>query len=85
MEKEKFLGNKKVEGKGTGRACGGVVIEVVFEWKLRNNVKALNYDTCPINTGGDNGERNVTALATYCISIRYVIMINSPSLPQVRV
>ena len=55
MEKEKFLGNKKIEGKGTGVACGCAVKEVVFQWKLRNNIKAINYDTCPINTGGYNG------------------------------
>ena len=62
MEKEKFLGNKTVE-KGTGRACGGVVVEIVIDWKLLQQIKAISYDTCPINTGGDNGKTTVTAFA----------------------
>ena len=60
MEKEKFLGNKSVD-KGTGLACGGAVIDIVIDWKLRGSIKALSYDTCPINTGLDNGEGTFTA------------------------
>ena len=56
MEKEKFLGNKSVAEKGTGLACGGVVVDILIDWKLRRQTKALNYDTCPINTGSDNGK-----------------------------
>ena len=55
MEKEKFLGNKLVD-KGTGVACGGAVVEVVVDWKLVAKIKAMNYDTCPINTGPESGE-----------------------------
>ena len=54
MEKEKYLGNKAVE-KGTGVACGGAVVEVLIDWKLLEAIRALNYDTCPINTGPESG------------------------------
>ena len=54
MDKEKFLGNKTVD-KGTGAACGGAVTEVVIEWKVGGKIRAINYDTCPINTGPDSG------------------------------
>ena len=54
LEKEKFLGNKAVE-KGTGVACGGAVMDVVIDWKVKPKIKALTYDTCPINTGPESG------------------------------
>ena len=54
MEKEKFLGNKSVE-KGTGAACGCAVTDVVVDWKLAPRIKAMSYDTCPINTGPGTG------------------------------
>lgn len=60
MEKEKFLGNKSVE-KGTGVACGGAVKEIVCDWKLNNKCKAMNYDTCPINTGPQSGKAMATS------------------------
>ena len=57
MEKEKFLGNKALVGKGTGLACGGAVVEFVIDWKLLKHIKAISYDTCPINTGSGSGEK----------------------------
>ena len=65
MEKEKFLGNKSVEGKGTGRACGDAVVEIIIDWKLLQQIKAISYDTCPINTGGSNGKASVTDVPSF--------------------
>ena len=53
-EKEKLLGDDMLE-KGTGAQVGAAVKAFIDEWQLASKIVGVNYDTCSVNTGRDQG------------------------------
>ena len=58
MDKEKLLGDEVLE-RGTGVQVGAAVKALIDEWQLANKIVAINYDTCSVNTGRDQGKLRI--------------------------
>ena len=55
MGKEKFLGEVGLDF-GTGAKVAEAVVEKLSLWNIKDNVVALSYDTCAVNTGRHGGK-----------------------------